>query len=89
MTAGNVIESSPIGGIEVKLNFLYTDIVDEVKQRLQQPGISSGLRLQDNSEPNQVIVHCDHWVNVDQLQRYVKAAASKLWTEKYQKTQKK
>ena len=89
MAPGKVIEASPIGGIDVTLNFLYTEMADEVKQRLKQPEISSGLRLQDNAEPNQVTVKCDHWVNVDQLQRHTKAVASALLNKSYKKSEKK
>lgn len=89
MVAGKVIESSPVGGIDVTLNFLYTDVADEVKRRLQQPGISSGLKLQESSEPNQVIVKCEHWVNVGQLERHTRAAASTLLNKNYKKSEKK
>ena len=89
MTPGKVIEASPIGGIDVTLNFLYTEMVDEVKQRLKQPEISSGLRLQDNAEPNQVTVKCEHWVNVSQLERHVRAAATAIFEKNYNKTEKK
>ena len=86
---GKVIEASPAGGIDVTLNFLDTEMADEVKQRLKQPEVSSGLRLQNNAEPSQVTVKCDHWVNVDQLQRYTKAAASALLNKSYKKSEKK
>ena len=88
MALGPFSGFNPISRILVHINILDPAISEELAQRLQQPGISSGLKLIE-AKPDKVKVLCEHWVNVNQLERLFKVCTTAIFNKNQQNSAKK